>query len=151
MARRNCVVTTEGEIALAAATAKTILQLVAPTNQRLAVRGFSVSFDGISATAEPVQVDLVKQTAAGTMSAATPVAEQIGLGSEAIQATAQKNATAEPTTTDVIRRYNIHPQTGREVRFGLDDEIVLAGAARLGLRCTAPAVVNVVGHITFEE
>jgi len=151
MARRNIVVTTEGELALTAATAKTILQLVAPANQRLAIKGFSVSFDGVSATAEPVQVDLVKQTTAGTMSAATPVAEQIGLGAEAIQATANKNATAEPTTTDVLRRYNIHPQTGREIRYGLDDEIVMAGGTRVGLRCTAPAGVNVVGHITAEE
>ena len=150
MARRNCVVTTEGELALAAATAKTILQLVAPANIHLAVRGFSVSFDGVSATAEPVQVDLVTQTAAGTMTAATPVKERIG-GAGTIQATAQKNASAEPTTTDILRRYNIHPQTGREIRFGLDDEFVIEGGARLGLRCTAPAIVNVVGHISFEE
>jgi len=151
MARRNLVVTTEGEIALVAATPKTILQLVAPTNQRLAIRGFSVSFDGISATAEPIQVDLVKQTDAGTTSAATPAAEQIGLGSETIQATARKTASAEPTTTDVLRRYNIHPQTGREFRFSIEDEIVMAGGTRVGLRCTAPANVNVVGHMAFEE
>ena len=151
MARRNVVVTTEGEITLVAATPKTIIQVIAPTNQRLAIRGFSVSFNGISATAEPVKVDLVKQTAAGTMTAATPVAEQIGLGSETIQTTAQKNATAEPTTTDVIRRYEIHPQMGREIRFGIEDEIIMAGATRVGLRCTAPAGVNVLGHISVEE
>jgi len=151
MARRNCSVTTEGEVALAAATVKTILQILAPTNQRVALRGFSVSFDGVSATAEPVQVELVKQTTAGTMTAATPVPEGVGLGSEAIQTVAQKNASAEPTTTDVLRRYEVHPQSGREVRFGIEDEIVLAGAARVGIRCTAPAIVNVLGHMSFEE
>ena len=150
MARLNVVVTTEGEITLGAGTAKTILQAVAPTNQRLALKGFSVSFDGTSATAEPVQVDLVKQTDAGTSTAATPVKEGT-LGSETVQMTARKNATVEPTTTDVVRRYEVHPQSGREVRFGLDDEIILAGGTRMGIRCTAPAGVNVLGHMTLEE
>lgn len=150
MARRNVVVTTEGELALTAAAAKTIIQLVPATNVDIAMRGFSVSFDGVSATAEPVQVDLVVQTSAGTMTAATPVRERVG-DTGTIQTAAQKNATAEPTTTDVLRRYNIHPQTGREIRFGLDDEIVVKGGQRLGLRCTAPATVNVVGHMALEE
>lgn len=151
MARINAVVTSEGEIALAAATAKTILQILAATNQRVAVKGFSVSFDGISATAEPVQVDFLRQTTAGTGgTAATPVKE--GVGSETLQTTALKNiVTAEPTAGDVLRRYNVHPQTGREVRFGADEELLIPGGGRLGLRCTAPAVVNVVAHLTFEE
>lgn len=149
MARIRAAVTTEGEIALAAATAKTILQLVAPTNQRLAVRGVSVSFDGVSSTAEPVQVDILRQTTAGTMSAATPVREDVG--SETLQATAQKTATVEPTAGDILRRYEVHPQAGAEFRFGYDEEILLAGGTRLGVRVTAPAIVNVVGHISYEE
>lgn len=148
MARINVAVTTEGEIALVAATAKTVLQVVAPTNQRLALKSFSVTFDGVSATGEPVQVDLVRQTSAGTMTSATPVRE--GVGSETLQTTAQKNASAEPTTTDVLRRYEVHPQGGYERVFG-DDELLIAGGGRLGLRCTAPANVNCVGHMTVEE
>ncbi len=151
MARLPVVATTEGEVALAAATAKTVLQIVAATNTRIAVKGFSISFDGVSATAEPVQVDIVKQTDAGTSSAGTPVKEQLGLGSETIQTTSRKTITVEPTTTDVLRRYEVHPQSGREVRFGLDDEIILAGGTRLGIRCTAPATVNCVAHISVEE
>lgn len=149
MARMKVVATTEGEIALTAATAKTILQIVAPTNQRLALCSFSVAFDGISGSAEPVQVDILRQTTAGTMTAATVVRE--GVGSETIQTSAQKNATAEPTAGDVLRRYNIHPQTGYERVFTLDEELLISGGSRLGLRCTAPANVNVVGHMTVEE
>lgn len=149
MARLRISVTTEAELALTAATAKTILQWVAPANQRVACTGFAVSFDGTSSTAEPVQVELVRQTDAGTSSAATPVRD--GVGSETIQTTARKNATVEPTTTDVLRRYNVHPQTGFERAFGPDEEILIAGGGRLGLRCTAPAGVNVTGHILAEE
>jgi hypothetical protein len=150
MARFKTVVTTEGEIGLLAATTKTVLQAVAPANQRVACRGWSISFDGTSGAAEPVQVDLLFQTTAGTMSAATPVSED-GLGAETIQVTAQKNATAEPTSGGVIRRYEVHPQTGMEMRYSPDEEILIKGGARLGLRVTAPAIVNCVAHFSLEE
>lgn len=151
MARLRAAVTTEGEIALSAATAKTILQLVAAANHKVAVKGFSVSFDGTSVTAEPVQVDLIRQTSAGSGgTAATPYAEDTS--SETVQTTAVKGCTSEPTgTTIILRRYDVHPQTGFEVRFNSDDEIVLAGGGRLGIRCTAPATVNALAHFSFEE
>ena len=150
MARLRGAVTTEGEIALSAATAKTVLQVVAATNVRVAIQKIGIAFDGVSATAEPVQVDLVKQTDAGTSSAATPVHKLLG-ASETLQTTARKTATVEPTTTDVIRRFEVHPQTGKEFSFGPDDEIVLGGGTRLVIRLTAPAVVNAVAFIEFEE
>jgi hypothetical protein len=150
MARLNWSVTTEGELALTAATAKTILQVLAPTNQRLALKSVSVSFDGTAADAEPVLVDLLRQTSAGTMTAATEVKED-GLGSEAIQGVGTKNATVEPTAGDVIRTYEVHPTSGLERVFGADEEILIPGAGRLGLRCNAPAGVNVVGHMSVEE
>lgn len=150
MARIRAVTTTEGEIALSAATAITVLQVVAPTNQRLALRSFSVSFDGVSPTAEPVQVELVKQSTAGTSTAATPVRDG-DPGSETLQVTAVKNCTVEPTTSDVLRRYEVHPQTGYERAFGPDEEIWIPGGTRLGMRCTAPAAVNVSGFMVTEE
>lgn len=150
MARLRATVTTEGEIALSAATAKTILQLVAAANHKVAIRGFSVSFDGTSVTAEPVQVDLLRQTSAGTGGgSATPVAEDTS--SETIQTTALKGITSEPSAGNILRRYNVHPQTGFEVRFNSDDELVVPGGGRLGIRCTAPATVNALAHFSFEE
>lgn len=150
MSRFRGVVTSEGEIALVATIAKTILQITAVANHRIAILGFSVSFDGTSGSAEPVQVDLVRQTDAGTSSAATPVKEDDSLA-ETLQTTSRKNATVEPTTTDILRRYNVHPQTGYERIYGPDEEIIVGGGDRLGLRCTAPANVNVLAHISFEE
>jgi hypothetical protein len=148
MARLRAVVTTEGEIA-SGTSAKTLLQLVAAANHKVAVKGFSISMDGTSVTAEPVQVDLLRQTSGGSMTSATPVAEDSS--SETIQTTAQKNASSEPTGGNVIRRYNVHPQTGLEVRFNADDEILIPGGGRLGLRVTAAATVNCLAHVTFEE
>jgi len=150
MSRLRCVATTEGEIALPTSS-RTILQLTAPANQRAAILGFSVSFDGTSATAQPVQVSLIKQSCSAPGAGACT--EQVdNAGSETPQCVVVKNATgAEPGTASVHRRYNIHPQSGMERVFGPDEEIVVAGGERLGIVCNAPAVVNVTGHITWEE
>lgn len=150
MAGLRVVATTEGEIALVAATAKTILQMVAPTNQRLLLKGFSVSFDGISSTEAPVQVELLKQTTAGTSVAGTPVKDG-DPGSETIQTTSRITITVEPTASDVLRRYEVHPQGGGIERAFDLDSIPIPGGTRLGLRCTAPSAVNCTGFMVVEE
>ena len=137
------------EVALAAATAKTVVQLVAPANHRVKVLGWGVFFDGTSVTAEPVQVTVSRQTTAGTASALTPV--QTRPVAETIQCTAQHTATVEPTTTDTIETIEVHPQSGYEVRYPLGQEIVIGGGGRVGIICTAPAIVNVRAKLIFEE
>lgn len=149
MARVRAVATTEGEIALAAATAKTVVQIVAAANHCVAVKGVGVSFDGTSASAQPVEVELLRQSTAGTSSAGTPVEETIT--GTTLQTTSRITITAEPTPGTVLRRWDIHPQAGVMEKFTIEDEILLAGGGRLGLRCTAPAIVNVTGYISFEE
>jgi len=138
------------EVALVAATARTVLQLVAPTNHALKVLGWSVSFDGISSVAEPVVCTLIRQTTAGTMTALTPVKLDSGRD-ETIQATAQHTATAEPTDSDVLARRNVHPQAGYEVIYPPGQEPIVGTAGRIAVKCTAPAGVNVVAEIRFEE
>lgn len=137
------------EIALAAATAKTVIQLVAPTNHRVKVLGWGIFFDGVNTAGEPVQVRILRQSTAGTMSALTPV--QVVPVSETIQATAQHTATVEPTAGDVIDMIECHPQQGYEVKFPMGQEIVIAGAGKLGIECTAPAIVNCRAKFFFEE
>jgi hypothetical protein len=83
------------------------------------------------------------------MSAATPV-EESAFG-VTLQTTAQKNATAEPTAGNVLRRWEVHPQGGWAEKFTIEDELILGSAARLGIECTAPANVNCQAHFSFEE
>lgn len=137
------------EVALAAATAKTIIQLVAPANHRVKVLGWGVSFDGTSATAEPVQVRLLRQTTAGTMSALTPVLTRTA--AETIQSTAQHTATAEPTAGDVLDAIEVHPQGAYEKQCIPGQEFVIGTSGRIGIECTAPAIVNVRAKLFFEE
>lgn len=149
MARNRFAVTTEGEVALAAATEKTILQIVTGATQLVVVTAFRVAFDGVTAGNEPVLVKIARQTTAGTMSARTPV--KIRAGGPAVATTAQHTATVEPTTTDILREYKVHPQSGLEVTFDLTDEIEMDASTRLGFLCTAADVVNVVMSVDCEE
>lgn len=147
MARNGFALTTSAEIALSAATAKTVLQLVAPANTILVVKEITVGFDGISNTAAPVQVILERQTTAGTMTSRTPLKTKDT--STALAATGQENASAEPTGGDRLLAMEIHPQAGAVIVP--DGEIEVAGGARVGLVLTAPAGVNCHATIRGEE
>lgn len=149
MARQGFSHTPTAEITLVAATAKTVLQLVAPANVILAVNGAWVSFDGTSNTAEPALIEILRQTTAGTMTARNPLKTKDT--STALQATGQVNATAEPTAGDVLKTFHVHPQAGVIIPLDFDKEIEIAGGGRLGMRITAPANVNCLAGFEGEE
>jgi len=138
------------EVALSAATAKTVVQIVAATNHRVKVLGWGVFFDGTSVTAEPVQVTLSRQSTAGTTSALTPVKMDDSIA-ETLLTTARHTATAEPTTGDTVDVIEVHPQQGYEKLYPLGQELICGGGDRIGIVCTAPAAVNVRAKILFEE
>jgi hypothetical protein len=150
MARLRWTATTEGERTLVAATAQTLLQVVAPAQQRLALLSCSVSFSGVLPTAEPVLVEILEAADIGTSSAGTPRKDEPSLA-ETIQGTCRRAFTGEPTTPVVKRQYFVHPQTGMERVYGPDEEIVVQGGGRLGIRATAPAGVDCVASMTVEE
>lgn len=153
MARQRFSVSTEGEIALTAATARTAVQILTPTNIRVAVRGFILTFDGLSPTAEPGSFELLVQTSAGTMSAASSVKDDRSV-SDTVQTSGFKAATAEPTdagASAIMRDGHVHPQTGVEFRWMLEEEVVLSGATRCGLRLNFSAAVNVRARLYCEE
>lgn len=147
MAGNEGSLTTSGAIA-SGTSAKTVLQLVAPTNQGLRVKGFGVFFGGVSVTDAPIVVELLRQTTAGTATARNPLKR--GVSNTTIQATGQENATAEPTAGDILWSGQIHPQSGGEVPL-IGREVMMDGGSRLGLRVTAAVGVNVRAHIDFEE
>lgn len=143
---------TNGDVSLSAATAKTVLNVVNASNELLRFVELGVSFDGTSSTAEPVTVELVKSTqaTAGTSTAHTIV--QVGGPTRTVRATAARNYSAEPTVLTVVKRWLVHPQTGLTVSFPLGREPEqVTSANAMGIRCTAPATVNVQAYIEFEE
>jgi hypothetical protein len=145
-------VESNGDIALTAATAKSILAVINAANALVRVTEMGVSFDGVSSTAEPVTVELCASTqaTAGTSTAHT-IAQSRG-APRTVQATAARNYTAEPTALTVLKRWLVHPQTGIVIPFGHGKEPEQTTTAdALIVRCTAPANVNAQGYLEFEE
>lgn len=145
-------VDTTGDVALTAATAKSIVSVVAAANAPIKVTEISVSFDGTSSTAEPVTVELCLSTeaTAGTSTSQTPV--QIRGATRTVQASGKRNFTAEPTVLTAVKRWLVHPQTTYTIQFPLGREVEQNTTQdAVVLRCTAPASVNCQGYIEFEE
>jgi hypothetical protein len=152
MAARYTVETT-GDVALSAATAKTILSVICAANAPLRLTEIGVSFDGVTATAEPVTVELCSSTqaTAGTSTSQTPV--QTGGPTRTAQAGGARNYTAEPTVLTVLKRWLVRADGGLLVLqfpLGREPEQVTTADA-LCIRCTAPATVNAQAYIEFEE
>ncbi len=150
MARLKFSLPTGGKIAVSAATAKTVLQARTPTNHVVALIGFSVMFDGAVGTNVPALVELVRYSSNGTMTSAATYKDDTGRD-ETIQTGGFKTATLEPAVDSVIRNYLIHPQTGYDRHFDYDEEIIVPGSSRIGLRVTAPDAVNVAAQLHLEE
>lgn len=153
MSGKLCAITTNaGEVALSAATAKTVLQVstASGTNlPRALVKQWGIFFDGTATTNEPVVVKLIRQTTAGTGTTVTPVA--VGDSADTILMTGAYNFSAEPTSGDVLKVVEVHPQSGYSEILPLGMEIVVKANTRLGIVATAPANVNCHAFFWVEE
>jgi hypothetical protein len=145
-------VETNGDQALAAATAETLLSAVNAANATLQLIEWGVSFDGVSATAEPVTVELCLCTEAGAGTSTTHTLIQANGPTRTAQFTGKRGFSAEPTTITVVKRYLVHPQTGVAYQAPLGREFQqITTQDSLLIRLTAPAVVNAQGYIEIED
>jgi hypothetical protein len=154
MSTPGYVIETAGAIALTAATAKTILNVISGANAINRLTELSVSFDGVTPTAVPVLVELCysTQATAGTPGA-SPTPTQIRGATRTCQATAGRNYSAEPTVLTTWKRWLVPAFNGLLVvqfPLGREPEQIVTADGML-LRCTAPAGVNVQGYMEFEE
>jgi hypothetical protein len=141
---------TAGEIALSAATAKTIIEVTATVNHRVRIDSLGFFFDGTSVTGQPVVVELIRIGTTGTGSAGTPQKLDPD-ASESLQVDFKYDMSVEPTGITVLKTWNIHPQSGYEVILPLTRPIWIPGGDLIGIRCTAPGAVNVLVNVEGEE
>lgn len=134
------------------AATETLIQLVAAVNHAIRITEASIGFQGTSTTAEPIKCELIRQTSAGT-SVALTIREADDANSDTFDTIALQDFTAEPTDAgDIIRSWNVHPQTGVIYPPPERDDIMLAAGGRIGLRVVGPgAAVDVEAYIAFEE
>lgn len=145
-------VTTETEEAVTTA-AETILQLRGSTATKAKVWAWGIGFDGVSASAEPVRVRLLRQTSDGTGTGATEAAFDPDAPTANCTCFNTFSST-EPSAGDVLWEGHVHPQGGRvDIMYPLGREVVLDNAAtsRVGIDVLAPAAVNVTAYLYWEE
>lgn len=148
MARQFSITT--GSTALVAATAKTAIELAtgaAVANQWIQL---DVTFNGTTATAIPVTVEIVRYTATGTGTTYTP--NKIGPAQDvAAGTTAKINDTVEPSTPTILLAWFVSPTSGVTWQFPLSREVAMINSQFLGVRLTAPAIVNYLCNLIIEE
>lgn len=153
MAKAGYMTATGAAVALAAATAKTVLNVIAPAQFGIDLKKFRIAFDGVTASAVPalVEICISTQATAGTSTAGT-VTQVYG---RTITAgfTSAYNYTAEPTVLTVIDQIALlDPNKGVVMYdYALGDTPDTAVSNGIAIRVTAPAVVNCRAVLHFER
>lgn len=156
MAKAGYSVAVGAAVALVAATAKTVLAVNSPAQFGCDLKKLRVGFDGTTATAVPVLVELMYSTQAtnstpGTGNTTATITQIYG---RTITAgfTAFYGSTAEPTVLTLVDTFLLDPNKGLVIYdFPLGDTPDTAVSNGFVIRCTAPAAVNVRASMTFER
>lgn len=146
MARLRYTLATTAEVAFTTSL-KTAASITTPANQRVAIRGFGVSFDGVSSTAGAAEVILTIHSTSGSFTAAT-LSKGLRGTTEALNSSGNFNASVEPVVSVYLKSYEINQMTGYERAFAQDEEIELAGGERFGILVRASSAVN--GHVFID-
>jgi len=145
-------------VALVGGTVKTVVQVATPATTDIRILGWGVSFDGASGTAVPVICQLADGDVAATVTAFTPelwgnTQQPASLCVGGTAATGF-NASVEGTMTTIrqVDAEHVHPQAGYGVWYQEGDKQSRVTVSRLlRIRCLAPAAVNVIPWIVWQE
>ena len=147
----------DSAVTLATGTTLTLVQLVAATNHGITIIAWGVGFNSVTAADEPIQCRLQIQTSAGTSAASTQINHRNHAldGHETFATTGRDAFTGEPTKDTNFPTRLVHPTSGYEIWFPVDDEIDIGSAERIGLEVISGALASsldqVSGFIDFEE
>jgi len=141
-----------GEIATGVAR-RTMLQVTAPANQRIKVKEWSISYDGVVQTNPGIFVEIERQTSAGLGGDVITGKKLDDDIAETVQSTGLEliDGTTAPTPGDVLMSEQVHPQGGYTWRAAFGEEIIVKGGERLGIIVTASVDVNAVVRMICEE
>lgn len=155
MAKAGYSIDSEGAVALAAATAKSVLGVNGTSAFGVDLLGFTISFDGVTSGNGAVLIEICQATfatnAPGTASTTVTVDQRYG---RAITAgfTGAKNWTTEPTVLTVITGFYIDPYKATFTHdYALGNTPDTPVSNGFVLRCNAPQVVNCRATMRFER
>lgn len=133
------------QVALVAATAKTAIELTTLATKGLAPVMWWVEFDGVSASALPVKIEVgIFSAAVTTATTVTPFNLNGGDRGAASIATAKHSTTVEGAgTATYVETHRVSPTSGILVQEPLGNEVVVGASSFWRIRLTAAANVNV--------
>lgn len=140
-------------IALVAATAKTVLEIGSTTTSGFTPYKWWVTFDGVTASAVPVKVE-VGRFSAGVTTATTITPSKVNFGNNSIAANSvvKHSTTVEGAgTASDVEIYRVPPTSGMVMEDALGREWVMGASSFWRIRLTAAAGVNVTFGIKWEE
>lgn len=145
-------VESNGDIALVAATAKSVVNVINGANALARIAEMGVSFDGVTAGNEPITVELCHSTQATAGTSTSHTIAQLRGATRTVEGTGARNYTAEPTVLTVLKRWLVHPQTGLVIQYplGREPEQITTADGTI-IRCIAPDAVNCQAYLEFEE
>jgi hypothetical protein len=138
-------------IALAAAAAKSVLELGTTATVRAKIIQWWVDFDGVMAGAVPVKVEVGRFSAAVT-TATTLAGSKLDPGEGTAATVAKHSTTTEGAgTASDVENHRVHPQSGKLVQYPLGREWYIGLSGFWRMRLTAAAVVNATVGVIWEE
>lgn len=135
---------------------KTILQVTAPTSQKVKILRYGVFFNEETGDATPAIPLLVKVGKSAAGSGTTATAYAVKPTSLSLRATALKALSSAATLTSTLDQAYVNAQTGYEVIFPMGQEIELDPAESLSINVTAGTILSTgnlscIAKIWFEE
>jgi hypothetical protein len=139
-------------VALVAATAKTVLEIATPSTMDLKIVEWWVDFDGVTASAVPVKIEVGRFSAAVTTATSLTPSKYCNSASPASAATVKQGTTVEGagTASDVIIK-RISPTSGFHYVAPLGRELYMPVSTFFRIRLTAAAGVNAAFGAIWEE
>lgn len=138
-------------VALVAATAKTVFELATPATARAKIKTFWVEFDGTSASATPVKIEIARASAAVTTATAVTPSKMDAADGASGSTTKHSTSTEGAGTLSDVLYHRISPTAGVVYQFPLGDEFIVAVSSFARVRITAGANVNCTFGVIWEE
>lgn len=150
MAGLNATVCTASAVAQSDATNfKTVLQVVAPSNKGLKIKGFGVTFDGTSSTAARARVGFGRSSTNGSGGTSVSPQKQSGHTGSVTATANQGSFSTQPTISagSEMGIMNVPPTNGVDRRL---DNFLLNPSEAFNVLVSANGV-NAQAYIDFEE
>lgn len=153
MGKAGYTLTNAAAVGLVAATAKSVLSVIAPAQFGIDLKKVRLGTDGVTASALPIHVELCRSTQAGAGTSGTAVTVNQAYGPTITAGfTGGSNFSAEPTVLTALESWLVDPNKSTVLYdYPLGDTYDTTVSQAFVIRCTAPAAVNVRCTMVFER